>query len=393
MDQEKPDSDSDAASSSDSESSVGSITAEELRQRLDTDEPALLDIRNRDEVEAWRIEGADRTEIPYMRFLSASVTDSVEELATDIDQPVVVVCPRGEESASVVEMLHQVGVEAVNLTGGMRSWAQLYEGFTLDTDPVLIQYDRPSSGCLSYLLVSDGKAAVIDPLRAFVDRYRADAAEHGGTLVSAIDTHLHADHISGLSLLAEQSESVEPIVSTKTAMRGIERVSTVDAGEPITVGTTSIEPIAAPGHTSGMTALYVADLDLLLTGDGLFIEHVPRPDLEADAADVRDAARTLYRTLTDRFARFDDETRIAPGHYDPSNTERPHIARLGDIRDLSVFDMTEAAFVDSVLNDMPPRPNNYERIIDINRGTEVADEEAFELELGPNNCAAGSTSN
>jgi glyoxylase-like metal-dependent hydrolase (beta-lactamase superfamily II)/rhodanese-related sulfurtransferase len=370
------------------ETPVDSISSEELRRRLDSEPVSLLDVRNRDAIEAWEIESTHRTDVPYMKFLAAEATDSVGDLVGGIDEPVVVVCARGEASAYVASLLLEAGIEATNLAGGMDGWARLYESHIVNEDPLVLQYDRPSSGCLAYLVVSDGEAAVVDPLRAFVDRYRADAAEHDADLVYAVDTHLHADHVSGLEQLAEQG--VEPVTSVKTAARGIELdVLTVDDGESLTVGTTTLEAIATPGHTSGMTSFRVDDL--LFTGDGLFIESVPRPDLEAGADGAPDAARTLYWTLTERFTRFDDETRIAPGHYDPSRDGTgPHIARLGYLRThMAVFDTSEDEFVAWVLDDMPPRPNNAERIVAINSGDETpSDDDAFELELGPNNCAA-----
>lgn len=369
------------------ETPVDSISPDELRRQLDSESVSLLDVRNRDEREAWRIENTHRTEVPYMKFLAAEATDSVGDLVGNLDEPVVVVCARGEASAYVASLLLEAGIEATNLTGGMYGWARLYDSFVINQDPLVLQYDRPSSGCLAYLVVSDGEAAVIDPLRAFVDRYLTDATEYDADLVYAIDTHLHADHVSGLCRLAEQG--IEPVTSAQTAARGINLdVLTVNDDESLTVGTTTLEAIATPGHTSGMTSFRVDEL--LFTGDGLFIESIPRPDLEAGADGAQAAARTLYRTLTERFARFDDTIRIAPGHYDPSNDRAgPHTARLDDLRTHPVFDMSEDEFVAWVLDDMPPRPNNAEQIVAINSGNETTTEDdAFELELGPNNCAA-----
>jgi glyoxylase-like metal-dependent hydrolase (beta-lactamase superfamily II) len=140
-----------------------------------------------------------------------------------------------------------------------------------------------------------------------------------------------------------------------------------------------------------MVALRVGDT--LLTGDGLFARGVPRPDLQEGAEGAEAYARELHRTLTERLARFDDDTLVAPGHYTPGDTpaaDGTHTARLGDLRgSLAAFSEDREAFVERVLADVPPRPANFEEIIEVNLGrAELDDDRAFEVELGPNNCAA-----
>ena len=162
-------------------------------------------------------------------------------------------------------------------------------------------------------------------------------------------------------------------------------------GDTLSLGDTDVGIVATPGHTTGMVSLHVGDT--LLTGDGLFARGVPRPDLQEGAEGAEEYARELHRTLTERLARFDDETLVAPGHFTPGDApgvDDTHTARLGDLREsLSVFTEDRETFVERVLSDVPPRPANFERIIETNLGREaLADDEAFEVELGPNNCAA-----
>jgi glyoxylase-like metal-dependent hydrolase (beta-lactamase superfamily II) len=369
---------------------VASIEPAELARRLRAGEPVhLLDTRNRDEIDQWHIDAPRRTEVPYMRFQAAEVTDTVGELFEDPGGEVVVVCAEGAASAYVAGLLQEEGVDAVNLAGGMYGWARLYERYRLSDDPLVVQYARPSSGCLAYLLVSGEEAAVIDPLRAFAGRYVEDAREHGAVLSYALDTHVHADHVSGLRELA--AGGVGPVLPELAVERGYaDPVRTVADGGTVVVGDTAVEVVAAPGHTTGMTAYRVGDL--LLTGDGLFLRRVPRPDLQAGDDDAPAYARELYHTLTERFARFEDDLRVAPGHFDPSDgTAGPFVATLGELRErLPVFGESEDAFVERITGAMGPQPANYREIIDVNLGVESADEgTAFELELGPNNCAAG----
>ncbi|MFB6151283.1 MAG: MBL fold metallo-hydrolase [Haloarculaceae archaeon] len=386
-----------------------SVTPARLQERIDAGDPVrVLDLRNRDEVERWRLSGPSVTvsQKPNARFIQARVTDSVEQFVADVDGegPITAVCARGEASADVAATLVERGYDARNLAGGMEAWARLLtateiaDGATESASPgdasgsgaTVVQYRRPASGCLGYAVYAGGEAAVVDPLRAFADRYVADARERGASIEYAVDTHVHADHLSGVRALAGAT-GAEPVLPAAAADRGATfDVTTVTDGDALAVGDSNLTAVAAPGHTTGMTAFAVGDV--LLTGDSLFVESVARPDLERGADGARALARDLYRTLTERFARFPDRTLVAPGHHGDGATpdgDGACVARLGDLRGTRPFSMSEAAFVDYVTGDMPPRPANFERIIAVNLGRESVDaDEAFELELGPNNCAA-----
>jgi glyoxylase-like metal-dependent hydrolase (beta-lactamase superfamily II) len=374
------------------------LTPVDLQRRLDArGRVTLLDTRNREEVDAWRIGGStvERVEVPYVKFVSAQVTGGVTDLVPDVDGPLVAVCPRGEASDEVAGMLREAGIEAVNLAGGMEAYARVYEAADLPSDATggatVLQYRRPSSGCLGYLLVSGDEAAVVDPLRAFADRYAADAADHGAELRYALDTHVHADHVSGLRDVCEAT-GVMPVMSERAVERGVAyEVETVADGDTLAVGDSEIAVIETPGHTTGMVSLRVGDT--LLTGDTLFTRGVPRPDLQEGDDGAAEYARELHRTLTERLARFDDEVLVAPGHHTPGDgpaADGSHTARIGDLREaLAVFSEDRETFVERVLSDMPPRPANFAEIIEANLGrAELDDDRAFEVELGPNNCAA-----
>jgi glyoxylase-like metal-dependent hydrolase (beta-lactamase superfamily II) len=381
------------------------ITPEELQRRLDSGEPVtVLDTRNREEVEAWAIDGpaVERHQVPYAKFLSAKVTGGAADLLPeDVVEPVIAVCPRGEASDEVAELLRGAGVDAVNLAGGMEGWARVYTARELPGaatgEATVVQYRRPSSGCLAYLVVSgasgdDGReAAVIDPLRAFADRYAADARERGAELVYAVDTHVHADHVSGVRQVAGATGAV-PVMAEKAVERGVNfDVEPVADGDRLAVGDATVGVHETPGHTTGMVSLRVGDT--LLTGDTLFAPGVPRPDLQEGDEAAPAYARELHRTLAERFERFGDDVLVAPGHFTPGQPpaeDGTYTARLGDLREsLSVFSLDREAFVERVLADAPPRPANFETVIATNLGREtLSAEDAFEVELGPNNCAA-----
>ncbi|SEW31451.1 MBL fold metallo-hydrolase [Natrinema salifodinae] len=374
---------------------IESITPEELKERIDGGEEVfLLDVRSEGDFEEWRIDG-ENVEIvnsPYFELLDGLPTALREDLPAD--RKITVVCAKGGSSELVAETLEEEGYDVAHLERGMTGWARIYEYTELDTDgdATIAQYRRPSSGCLAYLIVSNGEAAFIDPLRAFTDEYVQDLRNLGAELTYALDTHIHADHISGIRDLAERTDATA-VVPEPAADRGVDYdqpVETVADGDILTVGDATIDVVHTPGHTSGMTA-YAVD-DVLFTGDGLFTESVARPDLE-DPEAAGNAARTLYESLTETVLSRSDDTIVAPAHFSDSatpNDDGTYTAELGELADgMDALSMDEETFVEFIVSDMPPRPANYEAIIATNLGRESPDdEEAFELELGPNNCAA-----
>ncbi|WP_224450061.1 MBL fold metallo-hydrolase [Haloprofundus salilacus] len=358
----------------------------------------VLDVRNRDESDQWPLGGGDveTTHLPYMKFVQAQAKDEIGDLAAEFDdgERVVVICGRGESSATVAEALREHGLDAVNLEDGMRGWARAYHAEELDADAdgaTVIQYQRPASGCLAYLVVSGDEAAVIDPLRTFADRYVEDARDRAAELRYALDTHVHADHVSGVREVADRSDAVR-VVPEGATDRGLAfDAELVGDSDELTVGDATLEAMHVPGHTTEMTAYRVGKV--LIDGDLLFSESVARPDLERGDDGAEEMARQLHRTLHERVLALPDETVVAPGHYgDDADPEEDgtYTATLGELRDrLDALSMEEDAFVDYALSAMPPRPNNFEEIIETNLGRgSVDDDEAFELELGPNNCAA-----
>ncbi|WP_135827948.1 MBL fold metallo-hydrolase [Halorussus halobius] len=409
-----------------SEKSADSVTPEALYDRLRRGERVgLLDVRNREEAEAWRITGGDveRAQTPYSEFAAATARGEVADLAADLDlpEPVVAVCPRGEVSATVAERLRAEGVDARNLSDGMHGWARLYVARDLPADALpegvaVVQYDRPASGCLSYLVVAGDEAAVIDPLRAFADRYAADAADRGATLRYAVDTHVHADHLSGVQALAgtdragvDAGSGIEAVLPAGADERGLAfDARLVGDGDELVVGDAALTAVHAPGHTTELTAFRLGDV--LLSGDALFTDSFGRPDLEReahgdsdgtsgeqvdprDADGARDLAETLYDTLTDRLLALPDGVLVAPGHRRPDESPNPgendaYAARVGAVRERLRLGDDRGAFAARVLDSLPPRPANYGDIVPANLGREsVDDETAFEMELGPNNCA------
>ena len=381
---------------------VESVDPEALKDRIDAGEDlTLLDVRMQSEYEEWRIDGETVTSInvPYFEFLDDDIGEDVLERIPD-DREVTVLCAKGGASEYVAGTLAERGYDVDHLEDGMNGWASIYEAVEVtgyDGAGTLLQYQRPSSGCLGYLVYDDGEAAVIDPLRAFTDRYLDDADELGVDLRYALDTHIHADHISGIRDLDDAG--VEGIIPEAAVDRGVtyaDDLTTAADGDSVQVGDATIDVVHTPGHTTGMTS-YLVDDSLLATGDGLFVESVARPDLEEGDAGAPEAARALYESLRERVVTLPDDTLIGGAHF--SDAAEPaadgtYTAPIGHlVAEMDALTMDESAFVDLLLSDMPPRPANYEDIIATNLGQNaVDDDEAFTLELGPNNCAASQES-
>jgi glyoxylase-like metal-dependent hydrolase (beta-lactamase superfamily II)/rhodanese-related sulfurtransferase len=373
-----------------------------LKDRIDAGEDVtLLDTRMASDYEEWRIDGENVTSInvPYYEFLDDEIDDDVLDRIPG-NEELTVLCAKGGASEYVAGTLAERGYDVDHLEDGMNGWASIYDAVEVtdyDGEGTLLQYQRPSSGCLGYLLYDDDEAAVIDPLRAFTDRYLEDAEDLGVDLQYALDTHIHADHISGLRDL--DAEGVEGVIPEAAVDRGVtysDDLTNAADGDTFAVGDATIETVHTPGHTTGMTS-YLVDESLLATGDGLFIESVARPDLEEGDEGAPDAARMLYESLQERVLALPDDTLVGGAHF--SDAAEPaddgtYTAPIGElVAEMDALSMDEDAFVDLVLADMPPRPANYEDIIATNLGQQaVDDDEAFTLELGPNNCAASQDS-
>jgi len=380
-----------------SESSIEAVEPADLRNAIDAGEPVtILDVRATEEFEEWHVDGENVTieNLPYVELVEGITDDHLSRVPDG--GPLVVVCAKGGASEWVAEQLVERGFDAVNLSEGMNGWARVYDACeirTADTDATVVQFQRPSSGCLSYAVFDGDEAVVVDPLRAFTDRYVSEAVERGCSVTSVLDTHVHADHVSGARELVAAT-GADFLLPEQAVERGVDydvEVTTVADGDTVPVGGISIEVRSTPGHTSGMTS-YLVDDAVLLSGDGLFTESVARPDLEEGAEGAPDAAGQLYDTLQD-LLRLPADVVVAPAHFGDAATpaaDGTYTARLGDLAEgMDALRLDRDEFVDFVLADMPPRPANYEEVIDVNLGRErVDDDEAFRLELGPNNCAA-----
>ena len=361
------------------------------RKVIDNKELFILDVRNKDAFEDWKIEGNkfEYLNIPYFELL-----DGVEEILQKIptDKDVLVVCAKEGSSVMVAEMLSDAGLEVAYLEGGMKSWSQYLEPIKvadLTGGGELYQFVRLGKGCLSYMVISDGEAAVIDAVR-FTEVFTNFAIEKGVEIKHVFDTHLHADHISGGRQIAVETGATY-YLPPKDAGEVVFDYTPLTEELNVQVGSAKIDVNAlySPGHTIGSTS-FIIDNKFLLTGDILFIDSIGRPDLAGLAEDwVGDLRETLYS----RYRELAEDLVVLPAHFmiiDELNADGTVAKRLGDLfkenHGLNIED--ESEFRHIVTDHLPPQPNAYQQIRQVNMGKFSPDnDEQTEMEIGPNRCA------
>jgi glyoxylase-like metal-dependent hydrolase (beta-lactamase superfamily II)/rhodanese-related sulfurtransferase len=374
------------------------IDVTELLAAIDAGERLLLlDVRNERDFAAWRIGGRrepDALNVPYFRFLEEADA-IVPRLPRGV--PLVTVCAHGGSSALVSALLREHGIVARNLVGGMAAYGAHLSPVRVPT-PVaerrfeIWQVQRVARGCLSYVVVSGGAAVVVDPSR-HVERYEAFVAARNARIELVIDTHVHADHVSGGATLAARNRAAYFVgVADGWPIGGA--VAALPAGGSFWLRRDDAPPlelrmIATPGHTPEGHAVLVAGR-WLLSGDTLLVDGVGRPDLGAHALEW---GRDLYRTITQRLAWLPDETVVLPAHTAAPPDVGAHdviATSLGEVRGLPELTLPSAdTFARAIAALVGPAPEAYAQIVVRNRDPEpIPPELADEWELGPNQCAA-----
>lgn len=368
------------------------LSAKQLAEKvIGRKELFILDVRNESDFNDWKIEGeaVEIINVPYFELLEG--LEPVENKLPK-DKEILVVCAKEGSSKFVAEQLDEAGyAEVAYLEGGMKTWSEYLHPVKIADlrDGELYQFVRIGKGCLSYAVISQGEAVIIDSNRT-VDVYEAFLKEHHATLTNVLDTHLHADHISGGRELAKRT-GASYWLPPKDATEVTFDYKPLEEGNVITVGnsTITVQPIYSPGHTIGSTS-FVIDDQFLLTGDILFVESIGRPDLAGLAEDwVGDLRNTLYEL----YKNLPGHLSVLPAHYSrPSelNETGAVIGNLGELYEknagLQVHD--EGVFRKMVTENLPPQPNAYQEIRQTNMGKLSPDEaEQREMEIGPNRCA------
>jgi len=241
--------------------------------------------------------------------------DQLNEVDTLVDgRPVVAICGKGLTSTPFAFELDEHGYDDISVvTGGMEEWSKLYEVVPIETssdDLVVRQVQRRAKGCLGYVVGSKevGEAVVVDATRQ-TDQFKVAAQDAGLSIARVLDTHVHADHISGSPTLADEV-GVPYHLGDAARERGVEyEYDPLPDGDVIEVGDVEIEALHTPGHTSEMMN-YLVDGELLLTGDTLFVDSVGGPNsssarttprVERNCCTTRSTRRSSISRMTRRF--------------------------------------------------------------------------------------------
>jgi hydroxyacylglutathione hydrolase len=233
------------------------------------------------------------------------------------------------------------------------------------------------TACASYLFgcLTERKLAVVDPHEALVDAYLDEAERAGAPIVAVLETHVQADHVSGLPALVEATGATPYLPAHAGVAFEHEKL---DDGEELALGNTRVRALATPGHAPAHNAYVVADQRrgdsepwLVFTGDSLLVGDVGRPDLHAHG-EPEALAREQHASMQ-RLLALPDGVLVLPSHYagsvcgrslsgNPFSTigfERQHNRAL-TAADIEVF-------VRELLVDVPPPPADQAAIVSANR--------------------------
>ncbi|MEH7272958.1 MBL fold metallo-hydrolase [Neobacillus vireti] len=371
---------------------INVMTSKEVAKKVfNKEELFILDVRNEGDYLDWKIEGEnfEHFNIPYFELL-----DGIEGIMDKIpsDKEVLVVCAKEGSSIMVAEMLSEAGLTVSYLKGGMKAWSEHLEPVKvgdLKGGGEIYQFVRIGKGCLSYMVVSDGEAAIIDATR-MTDIYLEFAEGIGAKITQVFDTHLHADHISGGRNIAGKTGATYWL-PPKDATEVTFAYQPLEDGNNVEIGNVkiNIHALYSPGHTIGSTS-FIVDEKFLLSGDILFIDSIGRPDLAGLAqdwvGDLRDSLYIRYRELS-------EDLTVLPAHFmiiDELNEDGSVSEKLGNLfaknHGLNINDENE--FRKMVTENLPPQPNAYQEIRETNMGKIKPDlEKQREMEIGPNRCA------
>jgi len=241
-----------------------------------------------------------------------------------------------------------------------------------------MEFEQFYLGCLaqaSYLIGSDGEAAIVDPRRD-VDVYIEAAKSKGLRIRHVIETHLHADFVSGHRELAERTGA--KIYFGAKAGAKFSHVPVKD-GDEIRVGRVRLKFLETPGHTPESVSVVVTDEEkspapeAVLTGDTLFIGDVGRPDLLGSKASPDELASKLYDSLHEKLLKLPDATKVYPAHGAGSlcgrNISSERSSTIGEQRkfNYALRPMPREEFVRLVTTDLPEAPAYFSRDAALNR--------------------------
>lgn len=385
------------------------VTPAQLYEKIIKDEEiTLIDLRNPDKFNTQKIEGRNNFKIYNIYYAQMLETGDIDKDMKNYiqnkfpnmfskDKPLYVVCDQGGTSEIFSRNLLELGYNSYNIQGGMQNWYNYYDYKTvLETEDLSIyQISRVSRGDLSWVIISNKEATIIDPLR-HIDKYINFINQKGATIKFVLDTHVHADHISGGPAISNSLnvpyyfhpyDAIHPI----DMLPGKVKYSYLKDGDIFSLGTARIRVIHVPGHTLG-NLVFLVNEKYLFTGDTIFIVSVARPDLGGKGETWAPLqAESLYK-----LTQLDDNIIVLPAHFSKpteANSQGLYIEKLGILKEKNealnlILTKGKQEFVKYMLSSLPVFPPQYVDIKRVNVGLlEIDEEKAQELETGKNICA------
>lgn len=394
------------------------IKPSELKKKMDDgDDFIILDVRTEQEHDMWSIsydKYQDSTLIPVDTLMSV---ESLKKLPKD--KEIIAYCAHGQRSSFAANALSSMGYKVRTVEGGIVEWSNIYDVTNLEiekTIPLRIwQIRRISKGCMSYIIAStkEKTAVVLDPTCSIESIMDDLIARHQLTIVGVVDTHMHADHLSGATKIAYKYKaqlnisSVEKYILEDVSTEYHSLIKLINGGDKIKIGDGFyLEAVHSPGHTEGSMS-FTLDLNhklgdnihtlddknnlakhplILFTGDTIFVNGVGRPDLHNKAQEY---TTNLYQTYQNKIFRLPDDTIVLPSHYSESfEHNKPILNTIQSIKlKLANITNSENNFSEYVSSNIPPQPMNYNKIVKINQNL-ISCEKLFfrDLEAGPNSC-------
>ncbi len=388
------------------------ITSDELKKKIDEGEDIfILDVRNQHEHDAWSVSYDRYQNTPVIPVDTITTSAALKQIPKD--KEIITFCTHGQRSSNAAKMLFELGYKVKTIEGGLDGWSNLYDIAIVDTDSDLLriwQIRRVSKGCMSYVVASlkDKNATIIDATCKIETVLKEILEENGLKITRVIDTHMHADHLSGSTRLASKygaEISISSLEKYDTKNPDSEKKfkpTLIHDGDNLEIGDgISLEAIHTPGHTDGSISFKLeirktSELKtgndahnskyFLFTGDTIFVNGVGRPDLHKKSEEY---AQKLYQTYLQELFNLPDRTIILPAHYSSSfKHAKPVFDTIESIRHkLNPITKSEKDFLNYISSNIPPQPRNYEQIVSINKNLTHCDMvEQQDLESGPNSC-------
>jgi glyoxylase-like metal-dependent hydrolase (beta-lactamase superfamily II)/rhodanese-related sulfurtransferase len=363
---------------------VKTIDSKTLRNWLEIGQPvSILDIRPPAERTEWQIPASIHFNV-YDK-LKENDLDAFNGLHLDKSIPVVTFCAGGKLSIVATELLTTLGYDAYSLNGGMKGWSLAWNTASI-TFPnfEIIQFRRTGKGCLSYIIIANNEATVVDASLE-ISVYQQYLLASKAVLKYALDTHIHADHISRTKQLAEKNNAPLFLPIPNKVIFNFESIIDTTIFE---LGNIKIKAIKTPGHTLESTTFLIDD-KVLLTGDTLFTDGVGRPDLKANTDEALQKTKQLYQSLQLLLA-LDENIVVLPSHTSKAVDFDNKLIQttIGIVKkNVAILQLNELDFTNTIMQRIPPTPTNYLSIVELNLKGDFSDGNPIDLEAGGNRCA------